>query len=74
MTQSTDLPARVTELEVQLTHVLRLYDQLNEVVTQQALDADRRQRKILELQQQVKQLKEKPAAAVDPMDEKPPHY
>ena len=69
-----DLNERMTELEIQLVHVQRLYEQLNEVVTSQALEADRMQRRIVQLQTQIKELKDKPAAAVDPLDEKPPHY
>ena len=69
-----DLNERMTELEIQLVHVQRLYEQLNEVVTAQAMEADRLQRRMAQLQTQLKELKDKPAAAVDPLDEKPPHY
>jgi SlyX protein len=72
MTRSSD--DRLTELEIQLAHVQRLYEQLNEVVTEQALTADKMQRRIDQLQQRVQDLKEKPLPAVDPLDEKPPHY
>ncbi len=74
MTGPTDLPAKIIELEVHLAHLQRLYEQLNEVVTAQALEADRMRRRILELESQLKQLKEKPAPMLDPLDEKPPHY
>lgn len=69
-----DLNERMTELEIQLVHVQRLYEQLNEVVTAQAMDADRMQRRITQLQTQLKELKEKPTASADPLDEQPPHY
>lgn len=71
---SHDLNERITELEIQLVHIQRLYEQLNEVVTSQAMDADRMQWRITQLQTQVKELKEKPAEQTDPLDEKPPHY
>ena len=69
-----DLNERMTELEIHLAHVQRLYEQLNQVVTSQAMEADRMERRIAQLQTQIKELKDKPAAAVDPLDEKPPHY
>lgn len=69
-----DLNERMTELEIHLVHVQRMYDQLNEVVTSQAMEADRMQRRITQLQTQIKELKEKPVSQADPLDEKPPHY
>lgn len=69
-----DPAERVTELEIQLAHLQRQYDQLNEVVTEQASLSDRMSRQIRELQEQVKELKTKPLAEGDPLDEKPPHY
>ena len=42
--------------------------------TEQAMEADRRQRQLVELQEQIKQLKLKLPETVDPLDEKPPHY
>ncbi len=74
MSSKDDLPSRITELEMQLAHLQRLYDQLNEVVIQQAMAADRMVRTMAELENQIKQLKEKPTPAPDPRDEKPPHY
>ena len=71
---NADLNQRITELEIQLVHVQRLFDQLNEVVTSQAMETDRMQRRITQLQTQIKELKQKPAEATDPLDEKPPHY
>ncbi len=71
---SDALSKRVTELEIQLAHVQRLYEQLNEVVTDQAMESDRRLRRIVALETHVKQMKEKPQSPSDPLDEKPPHY
>lgn len=65
---------RMTELEIQLAHVQRLYEQLDEVVTAQATQTDRMQRRILQLENQLKELKVKQDPEVDPLDEKPPHY
>ncbi len=66
--------SRVCELETQIAHIQRLYDQLNEVVTDQSKDIDRMRRQISALQSQIKEIKEKPLPAADPLDEKPPHY
>lgn len=70
MSDSSD----TVDLQIQVAHLQRLYEQLNDVVTQQAMEADRMRRKIAQLETQIKQLKEKPAPAADPLDEKPPHY
>ncbi len=66
---------RITELEIQLAHVQRMYEQLNEVVTSEAMRADRMQRRLDTLTQQFKDIKSKSVEpASDPLDEKPPHY
>ena len=65
---------RKTELEIQLVHLQRLFDQLNEVVTAQSMELDRVQRRLVTLESQLKDLKTKSAPAEDPLDEKPPHY
>lgn len=66
---------QVTDLEIQLAYVQRMYDHLNEVVTREAMRADRLEQKVSVLQQQLKTLKEKSAEpASDPLDERPPHY
>ena len=66
---------RLTELEIQLAHVQRLYEQLNEVVTAQAFEIDQMQRRVVALETKVKDIK---AASTeppeDPLEEKPPHY
>jgi uncharacterized coiled-coil protein SlyX len=71
---SADSHQRITELEIQLAHVQRLYEQLNEVVTAQAMEADRASRQMAQLHDHVRQLKAKPLPPVDSLDEKPPHY
>lgn len=68
------LESRVNDLEVQLAHISRLYDQLNEIVTEQTLAGDRQRRVIRKLVEQIEALKQKPSAPHDPFDEKPPHY
>ncbi|MGB7327587.1 MAG: SlyX family protein [Rubripirellula sp.] len=66
---------RLTELEIQLAHVQRMYEQLNDVVTTEAMRGDRIQRKVDALTVQLKEVKNKSAEpATDPLDEKPPHY
>jgi SlyX protein len=65
---------RMTELEIQLAHVQRLFEHLNEVVTAQAMQTDRMDRRIAQLQNQLKDLKVKQEPEADPLDEKPPHY
>jgi len=65
---------RITELEIQLAHVQRLYEQLNEVVTAQSKEIERFERRFHQLQTQFKELKEQQEPGFDPLDEKPPHY
>ncbi len=72
MTRSPE--QRITDLEMELAHVQRLYEQLNEVVTQQARERDQLERRFQQLLGQFKALKEKQAETFDPLDEKPPHY
>ena len=74
MKDDANLTDRVGQLEFQLAHLQRDYDQLNEVVTQQSLANQRLESKVAALELQLKQLKEKPQQAIDPLDEKPPHY
>lgn len=70
----SDNQAKIVELEIQIAHVQRLYEQLNEVVTEQAMKADRAQQRLVAMEEQITRLKEKPQAPSDPVDEKPPHY
>ena len=65
---------RMTDLEIGLSHLQRMYEQLNEVVTAQSLANQRMEQRMNQLQEQIKRLKEKPQSAPDPLDEKPPHY
>ncbi len=68
-------PERLTEVEVQLSHLQRHVEQLDGVITELGRLADRQTRKILTLENQLKELRDKPReAAIDPLDEKPPHY
>ena len=66
---------RITELEIQLAHLQRTYDQLNEVVTEQALRLDQM---VAAKKQQDAKIDRLLAAhdeqSTDPLDEKPPHY
>jgi uncharacterized coiled-coil protein SlyX len=71
---SDGLDERITKLETGLSHLQRLFEQLDEVVTAQSLENQRMERRISQLQEQLKQLKEKPDTEGDPIDEKPPHY
>ena len=65
---------RVEELEFQLAHLQRQYDQLNEVVTEQANTIDRLRQQVSKLEASVSNLKTASQPPTDPLDEKPPHY
>ena len=66
---------RLTKVEVQLSHLQRHVEQRDGVITELGRLADRQTRKILTLENQLKELRDKPReAAIDPLDEKPPHY
>lgn len=65
---------RITHLEIQLAHLQRQYDVLNEVVTQQAALLDRVNQRISKWEQTVDRIKHLSEPAGDPLDEKPPHY
>ena len=71
---SDGLDERITDLETGLSHLQRLFEQLDEVVSAQSLEIQRMERRISQLQGQLKQVKEKPDAEGDLLDEKPPHY
>lgn len=68
------LESRVSELEIQLAHMIRIIEQLNEIVTEQTLSEDRQRRVIRTLISQIEELKQKPSGTDDPFDERPPHY
>lgn len=79
MTDSADsdaaCSARCTELEYSVAHLQRLYEQLNSVVTEQSLESARLNRKVADLQAQLKEVKTKQSPeSTDLVDEKPPHY
>ncbi|WP_068139912.1 SlyX family protein [Roseimaritima ulvae] len=65
---------RITELEIQLAHQQRITEQLNEVLTEQNKVIDGLTRRLQALDNQVRQLRERPQAEPDMLDEKPPHY
>ncbi len=65
---------RITELEIQLSHLQRQYDVLNEVLTDQAGQIDRVVTKIKRWENDVELLKNAMESGRDIQDEKPPHY
>ncbi|NND97498.1 MAG: SlyX family protein [Pirellulaceae bacterium] len=69
-----DLTERITDLEIQLAHVQRLFDQLNDVVTDQSSRLSQMERVMKQIEEKVKQIKPADQQSVDPLDEKPPHY
>jgi uncharacterized coiled-coil protein SlyX len=67
---SAELEARVTELEIQLTHQQRFVEELNQEMVSARLEVDSLRRKVEQLEQLLKALSEPDA----PANEKPPHY
>ena len=66
---------RLTEVESQLAHLQRLYDQLNEVVTDQTMRIDALVRENKRLRDKVERLDVAGESGnLNPQDEKPPHY
>lgn len=67
---------RLTKIESDLAHLSKLFDDLNQVVTQQNKEIFEQGRTIKRLKDEMKTLKEKPTAAENFSieDEKPPHY
>ncbi|EKK00317.1 SlyX [Rhodopirellula baltica SH28] len=66
---------RITELEIALVHTQRVCEQLNEIVTELSLEAQRRDREMKRMVDQLKELKGKVSERGDELeDEKPPHY
>jgi uncharacterized coiled-coil protein SlyX len=66
---------RLTEVEVQLSHLQRHVEQLDDVITELGRLIDRQARTIVALENQIKELRDKPReAAIDLLEEKPPHY
>lgn len=61
-------------LEIQLAHLQRQYDVLNDVVTEIAMQLDKANKRMSKWEQTVDRLKNSSEPASDPLDEKPPHY
>ena len=59
---------RLIDLESRLMHQEKLYEQLNEVVTEQAALVERLQRELARLKEQVLQ------GPPEDVDQSPPHY
>ncbi len=72
---SEKLDSRVTELEIQLAHLQRMFDQLNEVVTEQSKRMDRLQQSNKQLADKLDRMKNASSGGgFDAADDKPPHY
>ena len=68
---------RIEKLEIELVHVQRVNEQLNEIVAEQSKETLRLSRIVDRLLAQVTELRKRPDAASAPPsleDEKPPHY
>lgn len=69
---------RIADLEIELAHMQRLYEQLNEVVTEQAMALDKAMKQIKKWDDRFSDLKSSlsmsQADERDPLSEKPPHY
>ena len=67
---------RLERLEVELAHQQRTTDQLNEVVSEQAVELLRLERAVKRAAKQIDELRTKTdkAEPTDLADEKPPHY
>ena len=75
MADERDLAARITFLEVALTHQQRDYETLNLVVTEQANQIDRLRRSLQRLTDRLETLQTAAETAPRTLeDEKPPHY
>ncbi len=64
----SDMQERLIDLESRLMHQEKLYEQLNEVVTEQAALIDRLHREISRLKEQIL------AGPNEDVNEPPPHY
>ena len=73
--RESSVEQRITDLEIHVTHLQRLFDQLNEVAVQQSTQLQKMERELRELREQFKRLKTQQSDEPhDPFDEKPPHY
>ncbi|QEF98128.1 hypothetical protein Mal15_21750 [Stieleria maiorica] len=69
-----DETERIKHLEMQLAHLQRQYDVLNDVVTEQSMLLDRVNKRISKWEQEVDRIKNVTDSESHPLDEKPPHY
>jgi SlyX protein len=74
MPMSREPDERIMQLEIQLAHAQHMLEQLNQVVTEQALKVDRVTSLIQRLNGKVEDLKFGNEEKRDLLDEKPPHY
>ncbi|KAA5545228.1 SlyX family protein [Roseiconus nitratireducens] len=65
---------KIVDLQVQLAHLQRQYEVLNDVVTDQAGRLDRLRKQVQQWERVVESLKNDDQAPGDPLEEKPPHY
>ncbi|MCD0461210.1 SlyX family protein [Roseiconus lacunae] len=65
---------RIIELESQLAHLQRQYDELNQVVIDQTRDIQRLLKQALKWEQDLDRLKHAVEPRGELADEKPPHY
>jgi len=67
------MDARITDLEIRLTHQESTLEELNDTIIHQQRDIDKLQRGIIALTDQLRSLQQSPAA---PQGEEtpPPHY
>ena len=68
------LAARVTDLESALAHQQREYEQLNQVVIEQANTIQELGRQLALLKTSMQQVQDNSLEERDLVDEKPPHY
>lgn len=72
---SPEIQTRLEELEMALAYQQRLCEQLNQIVTSHSQELLGLKRQLGELQGRLRDLREqRKEPAVDPLDEKPPHY
>ncbi len=69
-----ELAARITELEVLFTHLQKTIQELNQVILQQARQADRLAARLSQLTADYGTLSSGPPVERNPLEERPPHY
>ena len=72
----TGLQAKIIDLEIGLSHLQRLCEQLNEVVVEQTRELIELKRESQKMREQIKLLQTHPSLRQPPppADERPPHY